>query len=143
MSLIEAVNAGDIDQVRQLAQNRDLLDSFEWVEQPPDSGNFMRLSPLLLAVMRPNSTIVQILLEKGADPNLRDMRDISPLMIALENGNVEYVQLLLNSGATVTPNVYNYVLPNSNLRRNLNRSRNTHGGKRRRRTYRKIKRSKH
>jgi ankyrin repeat protein len=113
MSLIEAVNEGNIDRISQLAQNTDLINRFESIEQPPDSGHFMNLTPLLLAVMRENPDVVRILLEKGADPNLRNEDGVSPLIVAAENGNIEYVQMLLGYGATVSNNVYNYIEPGS------------------------------
>ena len=110
---MQAINEGDIDSVIQLAQNTDLINRFESIEQPPNSGSFMSLTPLLLAVMRENPAIVRILLEKGADPNLRNEDGVSPLIVAAENGNIEYVQMLLGYGATVSNNVYNYIEPGS------------------------------
>ena len=47
--------------------------------------------------------MVQLLLDNGADPNIRDHEGENALIIAVYEGDTEMVQLLLNKGAD--PNI--------------------------------------
>ena len=53
----------------------------------PDPGNYQ------------TAEMVEYMLEKGADPNLRDKDESTPLMEAVPNGHTEIVEMLLKAGA--------------------------------------------
>ena len=55
--------------------------------------------PLLAATKKNDYRSVQMLLEAGADPNLR--RDLTPLVLAIKNRNMSIVKLLVSAGADV------------------------------------------
>lgn len=57
------------------------------------------VSPLHLAAKSKNPKILQILLQKGANPNLRDKYGETPLFSAVRNHCVENVELLLKNRA--------------------------------------------
>ncbi len=67
--------------------------------------NFVRpetgATPLLLAVMKNKSTLVSLLLENGASPNLAKHHKavFSPLSAALKEKNIYLMQILLEAGA--------------------------------------------
>ncbi|MCP3670266.1 MAG: ankyrin repeat domain-containing protein [Gammaproteobacteria bacterium] len=71
----------------------------------PDAHNPAALlpfqTPLALAVSLGETEIIALLLQYGADINLRTgfWRDISPLYIAAKNGNLPMVKQLLAAGA--------------------------------------------
>ncbi|MDZ7581156.1 MAG: ankyrin repeat domain-containing protein [Deltaproteobacteria bacterium] len=46
-----------------------------------------------------HTSIVQMLIEKGADPNIQDFDGWTALMKAAYKGNIEIVQILINNGA--------------------------------------------
>jgi ankyrin repeat protein len=54
-----------------------------------------RRSPLMWAVALGNLETAQMLLEAGADPNLKDKDGRTPLSIAAENGSTEIIEALL------------------------------------------------
>ncbi|XP_055741266.1 ankyrin repeat and SOCS box protein 2-like [Salvelinus fontinalis] len=56
---------------------------------------------LILAVYREKVACVEMLLEKGADPDLANKDRETPLYKACESGNAEIVVMLLNHGAVV------------------------------------------
>ena len=59
-------------------------------------------TPLMLAVMKVWGKAVRVLLDKCADPNLRDLHGWSALHMAAEsNDTVEILQLLIDNGACV------------------------------------------
>lgn len=58
-------------------------------------------SPLFYAVSANDLRVTQILLNKGADPDLRNIYSHSPLFIASEKGNSNMIMALLNYGANV------------------------------------------
>ena len=57
------------------------------------------LCPLYLACQREHESIVQLLLNKGADVNLCNEKGFSPLYVACHTGHEGIVQILMNSGA--------------------------------------------
>lgn len=59
-------------------------------------------TPLIYAVQKgdiTNTTIVDLLIARGADVNRRDWRSLTPLMIATKNNSLAKMQSLLNGGA--------------------------------------------
>ncbi|EES16450.1 hypothetical protein BDA96_08G206700 [Sorghum bicolor] len=59
------------------------------------------LTPLLIATYRGYPSIVEILLERGADPNERMNDEVSPLIIALKHSSMPCLKLLVQAGADV------------------------------------------
>ena len=56
-------------------------------------------TPLLCAAMMGHAEIVKILIESGANPRLRNLKNgTTPLVVASQNGHVEVVRVLLNIG---------------------------------------------
>ncbi|KAI1174743.1 heterokaryon incompatibility protein-domain-containing protein [Nemania sp. FL0916] len=62
--------------------------------KPPDV-----LSPLHHAAQRGYLTIVELLLEAGADVNSRDYQGKTPIALARKNGHVDVVRFLISAGA--------------------------------------------
>ncbi|XP_064633191.1 ankyrin-2-like [Lineus longissimus] len=60
-----------------------------------------RLTPLVLAIEYSDVRMVRRLLEKGADPNGRFMRDFTPLHLAAQLNKVQEVKDLLRFGAKI------------------------------------------
>lgn len=59
-------------------------------------------TPLKLAVLKADlwgNSFVQILLEKGADPEISDDYDMTPVMYAISEGNIEAFKILFDYGA--------------------------------------------
>uniref|UniRef100_A0A061RCC6 Ankyrin unc44 n=1 Tax=Tetraselmis sp. GSL018 TaxID=582737 RepID=A0A061RCC6_9CHLO len=59
-------------------------------------------SSLHLACEQDDTEMIALLLEKGADPNLRDLHAMTALHYAVEEGSLEAVRLLLAGGADPT-----------------------------------------
>ena len=107
------VNAGDVEKSLFEAINRCDVRGVERALQAgadPNARNLQALisfqTPLAFAVDLGEETIVDLLLNSGADVNLRVgfWHDISPLYIAVANGNLTLVKQLLNAGAKIEPN---------------------------------------
>lgn len=58
-------------------------------------------SPLMMAITRGHSYTAKLLLEYGADPNVRTSEGISPLRWSVQKDDLEMVKLLLNHGLSV------------------------------------------
>lgn len=63
------------------------------------ADNPMRVAPLHAAVAGRHRAIVKLLVEAGADVNLRQQQGWTPLHAAAQNGDAETVTLLLSHGA--------------------------------------------
>ncbi len=63
----------------------------------PDSGE----GALYIVARRGDLTYLRYLLQKGADPNIRDNKGTTPLMIAAEQGQAEMAAALIDSKANV------------------------------------------
>jgi hypothetical protein len=58
--------------------------------------------PLIIAARNGQISLVRILLERGANVNLRDQEtEVTPLIVAAQNGHLQVVDLLLEKGAEV------------------------------------------
>jgi hypothetical protein len=89
--LVEAVEAGDIDAVR------DLLAAGEDVDVGRESDG---LTPLVAALLMDRAEIVELLLDEGANPNAFSERQLGPLQLAIVSGrDVDTVRRLLAAGA--------------------------------------------
>ncbi|MCP3675303.1 MAG: hypothetical protein GY829_12630 [Gammaproteobacteria bacterium] len=67
-----------------------------------DNGNYLKTSsPLTMAISNENNHLVNILLEKGADPNLEIFKNKTPLSIAVDAENSEIINILVKSGAVL------------------------------------------
>ncbi|NET58587.1 MAG: hypothetical protein F6K47_21260 [Symploca sp. SIO2E6] len=59
-------------------------------------------NPLLMAIWGEHDDVLQILLQAGANPNIRDQEGNSPLRLSVEQENINMVKLLLEHGAKAT-----------------------------------------
>lgn len=66
------------------------------------SHNALQAAPIHLAVTGGYASIVQVLLEHGADPNVRQSGGLTPLHLAAKNGNLQIVLMLLLNGADLS-----------------------------------------
>ena len=66
------------------------------------SRNGLQAAPIQSAAAGGHSRIVKMLLEHGADPNIREQGGYTPLHAAAQNGNEEMIRLLLYNGADLT-----------------------------------------
>ena len=90
IKLTEAVLRSDVEVMKQAIASGDNLNEF-------DGG----LTPLLWAIFRGDVDAVRLLLESGADPNVRPNPSDSPLWHAEDDfGLTEIAELLKSYGAT-------------------------------------------
>ncbi len=66
------------------------------------SGNGFNVYPLHSSVAANNEDISKILLEAGAEVNIRQSSGLTPLHSAAHHGNIELIILLLEAGADIT-----------------------------------------
>ena len=66
------------------------------------SRNELKAAPLQSATAAGHETIVQMLLELGADPNVREGNGYSPLHAAAQNKDVAMIHTLIYGGADLT-----------------------------------------
>ncbi|KAF3313971.1 hypothetical protein TWF173_005563 [Orbilia oligospora] len=91
----------DTDHRRSLYAMANLLRRFYRengeVASIPESRD-CKQTPLLHAIELGNGPIVRLLLENGADKNIKDYMDRTPLFLATENKHEEIVRMLLENG---------------------------------------------
>jgi hypothetical protein len=92
MDLLDATESGNIRRVQEL------LDSGVDIN---DYVNDYGMTALLLASMYEHIDIVRLLLEKGADVNIKDENGYNALMWASVRGYTDIVRLLLENGADI------------------------------------------
>ena len=66
------------------------------------SNNRLKVAPIQSAAAGRHRKIVKLLLEHGADPNIREQGGNTPLHAAAENGDEETIRILLYGGADQT-----------------------------------------
>ena len=64
-----------------------------------------KLTVLIVATLKSSVSLVRLLLEKGADPNIMDNKGRSPLAVACDLGHHEIASLLLYAGGSPNPNL--------------------------------------
>ncbi|MEM9594262.1 MAG: PQQ-binding-like beta-propeller repeat protein [Acidobacteriota bacterium] len=90
-ALREAARGGDVDRVRELLA----------AGVDPDAPGQYGATALAFAADKGNVAIMELLIEKGADPNVHDtFYDSTPVSWASYNGHGEAVAFLLKNGAT-------------------------------------------
>lgn len=90
--LVEAIAQDNIEQVEKL-----ILSGSDVNAKDKNWG----LTSLQMATSRNNLEIVKLLLNAGANPNLRDESGQTALMMTNENSSIELIQDLLKAGADV------------------------------------------
>lgn len=95
IGLNQAIDRADIEEVRRLI--REGVDVNHLCEE---------VTPLTLAAAGGQLEIVRVLLEAGADVNLRDDdEEFTPLIGAAYDGHIEIVEVLLDAGANVKTSI--------------------------------------
>mmetsp|Transcript_7976 Transcript_7976/g.10619 ORF Transcript_7976/g.10619 Transcript_7976/m.10619 type:complete len:172 (+) Transcript_7976:42-557(+) len=92
---------GSFEIACQNGQIEKVVDMLEGGEIDVDGVNKYGSSPLILASLKGNTEIVNILLEHFADINMLGPKNWTPLHCATFFGHVETVTVLLNHGAKV------------------------------------------
>ncbi|MCB1186107.1 ankyrin repeat domain-containing protein [bacterium] len=93
--------------IEHLPRVRQLVRSPRMVESRDGEGR----SPLLLAAMRRNETIVRLLLEHDAPVDTADHDGNTALSVSAANGDIRIVELLLRNGAQVEGSAYHSRTP--------------------------------
>ncbi len=103
-SLHEAVLNQDIEKIELLLKEGDDINKLGSLLY--DNG-----SPLHVAVRADNQEIATLLLERGAEVDVRDLSDHTPLHNASWNGYLDMIKLLLGAGANIHATTYSGSTP--------------------------------
>lgn len=95
--LTKACEKGHLDLAQLLL---DALEPEVNVLRPSSAGD-RAISPLHAAVASLHHPVAELLLRKGADPNLKDKKGMTPLSVAIQKRSVALVSLLLDHGASM------------------------------------------
>jgi len=96
--LFKAIKNNDVEKAREIINERTVnLDAY-------DEDKF---APLHLAVARNQQELVIMLLENGANSNIKDSEGNTPLHFAAEQNNLELLKPLVNSENINAVNEYN------------------------------------
>jgi ankyrin repeat protein len=116
MSLVDAVEAKNVDEIRRLANNGEYLipglfravyaEDLEIIQLLLDLGadiHYLDNKPffLFIAVMKGNKDMVNLLLDRGADVDEQNRHGQTALVRAIQDKHVDIVRILLNRGADV------------------------------------------
>jgi ankyrin repeat protein len=104
-ALLAAVYKGHKDIVAYMVDHGSNINIYEECFVTRHRQSNYRGTPLTLAFRRGNMEIAQLLIEKGADPNIRDSFGETALMYAAGSGKMDMVTALLEKGAD--PNIKN------------------------------------
>jgi ankyrin repeat protein len=121
--LMQAVSAGDLDQVEALAKSGASLNTLTEKGTPleaavrarqdriawfllsegaaPDLAGSDNVTPLMIAAADGQRRLVRLLLSAGADVNARDSEGVTPVLLAARNSHLTVVKVLLAAGANV------------------------------------------
>ncbi len=97
--LYDAIAAGDEAAARRLLADGADPNSRSLGLAGGDGGLSSQYSPLLYAINRNEPAIAVLLLEAGAEPNVRNPENDTALIAAADAGMVDVVRLLLEKGA--------------------------------------------
>lgn len=101
-AFMAAVLHRDVDKVRVLLTNEPTVD-VNWQSESRITGPALHTA----AAFGP-SEMVRLLLDYGADPNLRDAHGFSALYFASKEGSTEIVRMLIEAGADLEAKEYDY-----------------------------------
>ncbi|MCI5195099.1 MAG: ankyrin repeat domain-containing protein [Candidatus Electrothrix sp. AW5] len=107
--LLEMVKSGDVEAVKSLLEKGADVDARD--SSQLDRGR----TALMLAVRNRHKKIVKILIDNGADINLKNDKfslGENALIIAIRNESVDIVKMLLNNGAHTNAIVRSYTISN-------------------------------
>lgn len=94
-SLYDAVSKNDKAQVEKLIKKGADVNFIK------EMGPWMKVSPLIAAVLNKNLDIIKTLIANKADINWKDGFNTSAIMYAANSGEMEIVKLLLENGANI------------------------------------------
>ena len=82
-------------------KNNEKIPYVDWPQENEEVDFFINLSALMYASKKGHATRVKLLLNAGADVNLKDRDNMTALMYSATNGYDDCVELLLKAGADV------------------------------------------
>jgi len=106
---IEMIDMSDIPEMKKrnlirAVENNNISEVKKLLKEKVDLNNYVHgATPLFFAVMNDNAKLTELLLEHGANPNIRYKKKETPLLLALMKDNLKIAELLLKHGAN--PNI--------------------------------------
>ena len=95
--LLQATARGHVDTIQRVLTN--FMVNINFLTKRKESA-------LITAAENNHNDVVQLLLDRGADPNMADQDGFTPLFFAVQDGFIDVVQTLLDRGAE--PNMVNH-----------------------------------